>query len=160
VYTADPTASKTDGESGNVYYHKSTLNTTTNTLYNIWSGKVAVGTGSLAQGYASVVAQKANSQLLKPIIYVSYLDHQRSATLGASLKNAIYDVKYRKSTTGGPSFAAPVLVTEQSSLSDYRFIGDYIDSAAGSRRFHVIWTDRADKTSIFDYEDDVFTDRF
>jgi len=47
-----------------------------------------------------------------------------------------------------------------SSLSDWVFIGDYIDSAATMRRYHLVWTDRADKLDIFDPEDDVFADRF
>jgi hypothetical protein len=159
AYTADPTSNKNDAESGNVYYQKSTLNATTNTLYQVWSGKSALGSGSMAQGWASVVAQRVNTQK-SPIIYLAYLDHQRSTALGPGLQNVSYDAKYRRSIIGGPTFQTPVFASDQSSLSEYLFIGDYIDGAANSRRYHVIWTDRADKTSIFDYEDDIFTDRF
>jgi hypothetical protein len=158
AYTLDPTPLKADAESGNVVYQKSTL-TATNPLYALWGGKVTLGSGSMAQGWASVIAQKVNKQKA-PIIWLAYMDHQGSAALGTGAKNLIYDVRYRKSITGGPAFAGSVLVTDQSSLSDYVFIGDYIDGAANSRRYHVIWTDRADKTSIFDYEDDVFADRY
>jgi hypothetical protein len=43
-------------------------------------------------------------------------------------------------------------------MSDYSFIGDYIDSAVTSRRYHVVWTDRSDVWSIYDYDDDVVHD--
>jgi hypothetical protein len=53
-------------------------------------------------------------------------------------------------------FTRPVLLTDVPSLSDDGFIGHYFGTAATMRRFHVAWTDRADKTRITDPEDDVF----
>ena len=113
----------------------------------------------MAQGWATVAAQRVVSSN-KPIIYIAYADHYKSASLGAGKQNLIYDVRYRKSVIGGGTFQAPVTVTDQSSLSDWSFIGDYFDSSTTSRRYHVIWTDRADKFSIFDYEDDIYADFF
>ena len=113
----------------------------------------------MAQGWATIVAQRVVSSN-KPIIYIAYADHYKSAALGAGKQNLIYDVRYRKSIIGGGTFQAPVTVTDQSSLSDWSFIGDYFDSSTTSRRYHVIWTDRADKFSIFDYEDDIYADFF
>jgi hypothetical protein len=52
-------------------------------------------------------------------------------------------------------------VTGEPSLSDYLFVGDYIDAASAPRtgRIDLIWTDRRDKTDIMDLEDDVWSDR-
>jgi hypothetical protein len=50
-----------------------------------------------------------------------------------------------------------------SSLSDFAFVADYFDvsvhRSVDDRIAYVIWTDRRDKTSIFDLEDDVAMDK-
>ena len=43
------------------------------------------------------------------------------------------------------------------SLSDEVYIGDFFDSSATMRRYHLVWTDRGDKTDITDPEDDIFS---
>jgi hypothetical protein len=162
AFTYDPTSAEADAESGNVAYVKSTNftpTTTVPTIYSKWSAKTLLGTGALAQGFPTVVAQKVN-QSLKPTIWVSYVDAYRSSTLGASLKNAIYDVRYRKSVTGGPAFAAAVTVTSNSSLSDYAFLGDYIDSSATRHRFNLAWTDNANANTSQDDVSDIFSVRY
>jgi len=88
---------------------------------------------------------------------VAYYDHYRST--GAA-PNLFYDVRYRKSVNGGMSFNTPVTVTDVVSFSDNEFVGDYFDTTTTMRRFHLAWTDRGDKTDIFDFEDDVFADRY
>jgi hypothetical protein len=103
-----------------------------------------------------VVAQRSNLTT-NAYIYVAYYDHYRSKS---AAPNLLYDVRYRRSTDGGAIFASPVKVTEVVSLSDFVFIGDYFDTAATMRRFHLAWTDRGDKTDILDFEDDVFADRY
>jgi hypothetical protein len=155
TFTMDPTASKVDAESGNVQYVKSAASAL-NPPYTTWSGRKTVGSGARAQGYATVVAQRSNLST-QSYIYIAYMDHYRSTS---AAPNLIYDVRYRRSINSGGTFAKPVKVTDNPSLSDFIFIGDYIDSAATMRRFHLVWTDRADKTSIFDFEDDIFADRF
>jgi hypothetical protein len=159
VFSADPSLLKTDAECGNVLYLKSTYPngsvTAAPVAYDKWAPKVVVGTsGTRFQGFATVVAQRVNTQV-KPLIYVAYADHARG---DVTKPNLVYDVKYRVSTIGGTTFKPAVLVTTQSSLSSYSLdgIGAYFDSAATQRRYHVIWTDRADKTDILDYETDVF----
>jgi hypothetical protein len=156
VFAADPTPSKTDAECANVYYVKSSYpngSTVTAPAYDKWTARIAVGTGPKAQVFPTVVSQRTNTQV-KPFVYVAYADHARG---DLTKPNRVYDVKYRMSSVGGTTFGAPVLVTTQSSLADSYYIGDYFDSAATMRRYHLIWTDRADKTDVADPECDVFT---
>jgi hypothetical protein len=65
----------------------------------------------------------------------------------------------RYSNDGGTTWSSPARITDQSSMSDFIFIGDHIDSSATNRKAWVLWTDRADKTSIYDDENDVFADQ-
>jgi hypothetical protein len=62
-----------------------------------------------------------------------------------------------------PSWGADIRISDLSSFSDFVFIGDYIDSSASrvfsDRAVHVIWTDRSDKLSEFDPEDDIYSDQ-
>jgi len=159
AFAADPNTNKLDPESGNVYTIRNLQGAVSPPYTTLWTARAAIGSGSMAQGWATIVAQRVVSSN-KPIIYVAYADHYKSAALGAGKQNLIYDVRYRKSIIGGGTFQAPVTVTDQSSLSDFLFIGDYFDSSTTSRRYHVIWTDRADKFSILDYEDDIYADFF
>jgi len=156
VFTMDPTVSQIDVESGNVQYVRST-GFATIPPYGTWTGRVTIGSGARAQGYATVAAQIENSNLARSKIYIAYYDHYRSQSFEP---NVVYDVRYRKSINGGATFAAPVTVTDVVSLSDLGgFIGDYIDSSTTLRRYHLVWTDRGDKV-FFDSEDDIFADRF
>jgi hypothetical protein len=71
------------------------------------------------------------------------------------LENLEYDIF--SSTRQGKGWSSNVRVTEQSSLTDFQFIGDYIDLTADAP--FTVWTDRRDKVSIFDLEDDVWGSR-
>jgi hypothetical protein len=154
TFAMDPTANKVDAESGNVRYTRS-LGGALGPPYPSFTGGVTLGTGPRAQGFPNVVAQRSNLTT-NAYIYVSYYDHYRS-TLAAP--NRLYDVRYRRSTNGGGTFAAPVTVTDVVSLSDRDFIGDNFDTTASMRKVHWAWTDRGDKTDILDPEDDIFSDR-
>jgi hypothetical protein len=123
--------------------------------YSRWLGRGNLGVGRGAQGFPSLVAQRSNVSSL-PSIYIAYYDHYRSPR---ATPNLLYDVRYRLSTRGGVGFGRAITMTEVPSLSDEGFIGHYFGTAATMRRFHVAWTDRADKTDITDEEDDVFADR-
>ncbi len=155
VFAVDPTASKVDAESGNVQYVRS-LASAANPPYGTWTGRVTLGSGARAQGYPTVVARRSNLTA-KSYIHIAYYDHYRSTS---AAPNRIYDVRFRRSINGGATFAGPLTVTDVPSLSDFDFIGDYFDSAATLRRYHLVWTDRGDKTDIFDLEDDIFADRY
>jgi hypothetical protein len=53
-------------------------------------------------------------------------------------------------------------VSDESSYSDFIFIADYFDITVhrlvGDKIAYVTWTDRRDKSSEFDLEDDVAVD--
>ena len=44
-------------------------------------------------------------------------------------------------------------------MSDFIFIGDYIGITSNNTTLFGIWTDRRDKLSLFDFEDDVYGSR-
>ncbi|MBC8647448.1 MAG: hypothetical protein H7X85_09815, partial [Thermoanaerobaculia bacterium] len=46
-------------------------------------------------------------------------------------------------------------VSDVSSINDFVFIGDYNDLTISNKVF-AVWTDRRDKLSIFDFEDDFY----
>jgi hypothetical protein len=158
VFTMDPTANKLDAEAGNVQYVRSTVSAG-NPPYTTWGGRVNIGPtpNPKAQGYPNVVAQRSNLTT-NSYVYIAYYDHYRSP---AATPNLLYDVRYHRSTNSGGAFPkAGIRVTDVPSMSDFEFIGDYFDAAATMRRYHLVWTDRADKTSINDLEDDIFADRY
>ena len=155
AFAMDPNKSKVDAESGNVQYMRSTR-CALNPPYTTWLARLTLGSGARAQGFPNVVAQRSNLTT-NAYIYVAYYDHYRST---AAAPNLFYDVRYRKSVNGGATFAGPITVTDVVSFSDNEFVGDYFDTSTTMRRFHLAWTDRGDKTDIFDFEDDVFADRY
>jgi hypothetical protein len=154
VFGLDPTSNRLDAESGNVQYARSTASAT-NPPYATWTPRVTVASGPRAQGFPTIAAQRS-LLTTNPYIYIAYYDHYRSPS---AAPNSIYDVRYRRSMDGGATFAGPITVTDVPSLSDVGSIGSYFDSAATMRRYHLVWTDRADKTDVGDGEDDIFADR-
>ncbi len=157
AFTMDPTASKVDTEGGNVQTTRNAASAANPPYTTPWTARITVGSGGRAQGYPTIVAQRSNLTT-KSYIYIAYYDHYRSTS---AAPNLIYDVRYKKSLNGGATWPTnAVLVTDVPSMSDYGFIGDYFDSAANMRRVYFVWTDRADKTSILDLEDDIYADRF
>jgi hypothetical protein len=152
AFAADPTSNSTDVESGNVY------------LARGWPiggfvTPVPVGTGSTAQGFPTVTA-RCDTRTMRCYSYVAYFDHLSS--------NKFYNVVYRKGTRpmsfssiGSLGFGRKVKISDVPSWSDSLFIGDYIDSSVISgRRYHVVWTDRADVYGPSDQDDDVMHDMF
>lgn len=158
AFTADPTSNRNDTEAGNVYLTYRWLD------YDVhdkaWKAPVAVGSGSTAQGFATVAA-RYDPSTNKYFIYVGYGDY--------TSQNKGYNTTYRKGTRSPrpssnalPSivFGSKVKVSDRVSVSDHLSIGDYIDSAVTARRYHIVWTDRADAYDKFDEDDDVLHDVF
>jgi hypothetical protein len=158
--TYDPTFTGTPGnvntgmdtEAGNVLLNRRYLD------YNValnWSTPVTIGSGSTAQGYATVTAHY-DPAIKKAMIMVAYLDH----TAG----NAGYYAVYRKALRAPNSYSMTIggkkKISDRWSVSDDLFIGDYFDSGMTSRRYHVAWTDRADAYGQLDGDDDVLHDYF
>ncbi len=150
VFTRDPTLGAANAECGNVVYTRSP-----GPPYAVWSSLKTLASGSQFQGYATIVAQQ------RPLggcnLHLAYYDHRFSPK---SALNGLYDVFRRQSKNCGASWGRAVRVTDVSSMSDFIFIGDYIDTASTNRKAYVAWTDRGDILSIFDFEDDVFVDQW
>jgi hypothetical protein len=146
VFSADPVAGS-GVEDGNVYYVRARR------PYTTWISPVMVnddGSGK-AQGYATVTAKYTDDTHF--VVLAGWEDHRRSSN------NEIYDIY---GIGSDPGLLTNFRITDVSSYVDYIFIGDYIDSGCSAVQSdvsaHFIWTDRRDKFSQFDDEDDVYTD--
>lgn len=172
VFAAAPVDNNIDtntGENGDIYYIQKSP------PYDIgsWATPFRLNNDSSdrAQGYGTITGKQTSSS--GPILVASWEDHRNSpfdpipgiecgfnGTGNDSGVNCIYDIFYTKSSTGWGTSNEKLNTIP--SVSDYSFIGDYIDSTSNNvlsdARSHVIWTDRRTKTSIFDFEDNTFTD--
>jgi hypothetical protein len=170
VYTADPTPSATwngcpdpsqglpgaDAEAGDIFYVRSP-----GYPYNTWSFPHMVSRDSpgFAQGYATVNVKVINGV---PVVFVAWMDHRVSFWTGApNSKYAIYGAWTWPGKWGW--FSENIPISDAESHSDEAFIGDYIDSATSNQAndpfAYLIWTDRSDKNSEFDFEDDVWMEK-
>jgi hypothetical protein len=170
VFTADLTPSATldgcpdpdhglpgaDQEAGDVFYVRSP-----GFPYNTWSFRHMVSRDSLgfAQGYATV-----NVKVIQgvPVVFVAWMDHRVSISNGtANSKYAIYGSWTWPGKWGW--FSENIPISDAESHSDFIFLGDYIDSATSNRAddpfAYVIWTDRSDKNTEHDREDDVWMEK-
>ncbi len=151
-FAADPTKNANDAESGDVFLSRGWPDGT------VWKTMV-IADGSpvkRAQGRATVTA-RCDEKTNKCYIYVAFEDYKKA--------NLLYRIVYRKVTRpynpvrpGRMRKGRIVRISDNWSMNDYVFIGDYIDSFLTDRRYGVIWTDRADATGIFDSDDDVLMD--
>jgi hypothetical protein len=87
---------------------------------------------------------------------VAFVDHRLTPPPPIP-PNILFDIFYTRAT--GDFWSPSARVTDQSSVSDFDFIGDYNDLTAGSNYSFGVWTDRRDKISFFDFEDDVWGGR-
>lgn len=156
VFTRDPTRGSGNGECGNVVYTK---NSGPPYSTSSWTSPVTISNGQntdrTAQNYATLSIEFRSSS---PgyALRAAWVDQRLSPK---SNPNRRYDIFRTVSTDGGGSWASNARLTNASSLTDFEFIGDYIDatSTIGTLiRTNIAWTDRRDKTSIFDFEDDVW----
>jgi hypothetical protein len=158
AYTHDPAENPTPGfsdtaEDGDIRYV-----TSSGAPYNNWSAPVTVNDDGMvrAQGWATLETQTNNSAVN---VYLIWEDHRLSPEVPTAFPNSpnlYYDIFSSKKGPGGPGWFANQRVSDASSIVDYIFIGDYFDLASNSTLIYGVWTDRRDKTSIFDFEDDVF----
>jgi len=73
--------------------------------------------------------------------------------------NVWYDIFGSRKVPGALEFARNFRVTEESSVQDFVFTGDYTDLATSATLVFGIFTDRRHQTSIFAFPDDVFGSR-
>ncbi|TMQ54573.1 MAG: exo-alpha-sialidase [Candidatus Eisenbacteria bacterium] len=161
-YTHDPTADHWTAEEGDIRYV-----TSTGAPYTSWSAPITVnddGTVS-AQGFLALDTQtEQTGQSAR--LHATWLDHRLSASSGAAsqcpftvdVNNLLYDIFY-STKPPGEGWSANNRVTDASSRSDFFFLGDYIDLSTDNGSLYTVWTDRRDKLSIFDLEDDVWGSR-
>ncbi len=169
VFTADPVANISSGEDGDIYYIKSS-----GPLYNVWTSPLCLNDDGTerAQGFATITAKPVAGGYA---LVAAWEDHRNSPSKpipGISCgfggpgidngTNCIYDIYTNTSSDGFSWSSSNTKLSDKSSMSDSSFIGDYIDSSTNKvltdKSAHIIWTDRRDKVSIFQFEDDVFTD--
>jgi hypothetical protein len=159
AYTHDPVAGSSNAEDGNIRYASSS-----GPPYTNWSSPTTVnddGTVS-AQGYVALeIKAEGTGQSAKP--HAAWMDDRLPLELVATpecsgdIENLEYNIFY--STYQGGGWRANVRVSDQSSLSDRNFVGDYIDLTTDNGSLYTVWTDRRDKRSIFDLEDDAWGSR-
>jgi hypothetical protein len=160
-YTHDPTLPD-DAEAGNVRHSVSTA-----APYLTWSAPTTVNDDLTphAQGYISIDTQ-TQGRGESAVLHAAWEDHRRSpdgrtsqCPFSADTANLTYDhfASYRPP---GNDWKPNIRVSDTSSLSDFIFIGDYVDTTVDNGSLFTIWTDRRDKLSIFDGEDDTYGSRW
>jgi hypothetical protein len=167
VYTHDPVNPRTpagfaSAESGDIRYISSD-----GPLYNFWSAPITVNDDGLerAQGFPAINTQHNGT------VDVVWYDHRLSPTLSNSTQfqcfvqgicdssNLHYDVFYARKVPGQSGFFDNFRVSDTSSIVQFDFIGDYIGLAANDTDLFAVWTDRRNRTSIFQTDNDVFGSR-
>jgi hypothetical protein len=141
VYTHDPVAGSTTDEDGDIRFISSV-----NAPYNVWSSPITIsddGSGK-AQGYVTLEVGNGGQ------LHAMWEDHRLS-----SESNLFYDCFYSRKPRG-TGFFSNFRVSDASSMSDFIYIGDYMDITSNNTTLFGIWTDRRDKLSILDFEDDVY----
>jgi hypothetical protein len=162
AYTHDPVAGQLTAEEGDIRYI-----TSPSAPYTLWSAPITVnddGTNS-AQGYVAIDTQTLQTGQ-SATLHAVWMDSRLSPLMGAApqcpffpdVENLFYDIFY-STKPPGEGWSANVRVTEQSSISDFGFLGDYIDLSTDNGSLFTVWTDRRDKLSIMDPEDDVWGSR-
>jgi hypothetical protein len=169
VFTADLTPSATwhgcpdpdaelpgaDQEAGDIFYVRSP-----GYPYTTWSVSHMVSRDfpGWAEGYATVNVKVVSGI---PVIFVAWMDHRVSSWTEANSKYAIYGTWTWPGKWGW--FSENLPISDVESHSDWIFIGDYIDSSTSNVAtdpfVYLIWTDRSDKNTEFDLEDDVWMDK-
>ena len=155
VYTHDPVAGSLTAEEGDIRYISSS-----GPPYTSWTLPATINDDGLvrAQGFAALAAEKQGH------VHALWEDHRTSPTVTVPVfpnsSNLMFDYFYARRVPGAAAWVGPNLrVTEASSISDFVFVGDYNDLAADGGLVFGIFTDRRDKLSILDFEDDVFGSR-
>lgn len=156
VYSADPTPGDEDGECGDVYYAKSRF------PWDHWTStgdqpRINDDTTKTFQGFATITSKQIGRN---SILIVAWEDDRNSIETGEP--NSIYDI-YSATIDKYGKISPNKRLSDASSTSDFTFIADYFDvsvhRSVSQSPAYVVWTDRRDKTTIFDPEDDVAVDK-
>jgi hypothetical protein len=168
VFTADPVdpnANPATSEDGDIFYFNSVP------PYTTWSPPTKLNDDFSfeAQGFPTITAK------LLPNGYslvATWEDHRNSPFVvptgyncgsNGNALNCFYDT-YSAQTNPSFSSSPNTQINDVRSLSDFIFVGDYIDSSASranptSNIVQVMWTDRRTKTDILDDLSNIYTDK-
>jgi len=168
IYTHDPAANPIPGlsntaEDGDIRYV-----TSPGSPYGAgsWSAPETVNDDGLvrAQGYAALETNHGGQSSHLEVIWE---DHRLSPNVPTSTpfqcfvlgicnsSNLRFDMFYSRKVPGEAGWRDNSRVSDSSSISDFVFIGDYNDLTVSNKLF-AVWTDRRHRTSIFQFEDNVF----
>ena len=151
AYTHDPDPDLASPEDGDIRYVSSS-----GPPYSRWSRPVTINDDRTvsAQGFVALDVKSGmpravwvDHRLPPQIVFEPQCDRT------SDLENQEYAIF--ASTLAGNHWSRNVQVSDQSSMSDFFFIGDYVDLSNG----FAIWTDRRVKTDIFDLGDNVWGSR-
>lgn len=168
VFTADPVdpnANPATAEDGDVFYFTSVP------PYTTWSPPTKLNDdySGQAQGFPTITAKLLSNGYS---LVASWEDHRNSpfsvptgydcGSNGNAL-NCFYDT-YSAQTNPSWSSSPNTKINDIQSLSDFIFVGDYIDSSTSrlnptNNYAQVMWTDRRTKTTIFDDQSNIYTDK-
>ena len=141
LYTHDPVPGSTTAEDGDIRFVSSL-----SAPYNAWSMPTTVSDDSSgkAQGFPALVIGNGGQ------LIAMWEDHRLSSD-----NNLFYDC-FSSQKTRGSDWFSNIRVSDDSSISDFIFIGDYLDLTLTNTNVFGIWTDRSEMSSIFDLEDNVY----
>ena len=140
-------------ESGDIRYISSS-----GAPYTAWSPPITVNDDGLvrAQGYPAIAIQHGDT------VNITWEDHRLSPEVPTAFPNSsnlFYDTFYARRVPGHDDFFRNFRVSDTSSINAFGFIGDYTGLAANDTELFSIWTDRRNRTSIFQFDNDVFGSR-
>jgi hypothetical protein len=153
VFTSDPVLGSATPRDGVIIYTRATRGSA-GPIYANWGRPAQISsTENAAQGYPNIAAKQVSEG---NVVVVAWEDHR----LSSSGDNNLYDIF---SDQTNPSFGTDWRISDLSSLSQFTFIGDYTESSANripsDRVVHTIWTDRSDRFSVTDFEQNVYEDK-
>jgi hypothetical protein len=140
-------------ESGDIRYISSA-----GAPYAAWSAPITVNDDGLqrAHGFPAIAAAKDGT------VWLSWEDHRLRpavATAFPNSSNLYYDNFVARKAPGQASFFTNLRASDTSSISQRDFIGDYTGIAVNPGTTYAVWTDRRNRTNIFDQNNDVFGSR-
>ncbi|RQS60055.1 exo-alpha-sialidase [Burkholderia sp. Bp8963] len=132
--------------------------TSTGAPYDAWSAPITVNDDGLPRGHGfpAVAADKDGT------VWLSWEDHRLSPDVPAVFPNSsnlYYDTFVARKAPGQNAFFANLRASDKSSMSQFLFVGDYTGIALIPGALYSIWTDRRNRTTILDGNNDVFGSR-
>ncbi len=153
AYTHDPVAGSSNAEDGNIRYV-----TSSGPPYTSWSAPVTINDDGLvrAQGYVALAPHHGGNALQ---LHAIWEDHRTSPNLPIAFPNSpnlFFDIFHSLMVpNSGVGWSPNVRISSATSINDFIFIGDYNDLTSSNYPY-AVWTDRRHRTSILQFEDNVF----